>query len=51
MTIIDQDVKTAIINVLHMFRKVEEGKTTMKRKEDIKRCIFNTYDEKLKNLK
>lgn len=38
MKLVDKDVKTAIINSLHMFKKVEKKNTNMTRKEmeDIK---------------
>ena len=35
MELVDKDVKRSILNILHMFKKVEENKNMMERERNI----------------
>lgn len=47
---VDKDVKISIINILHVFKREEEGMSMMKKMEDIKKTQTELLEGKYTNI-
>ena len=51
MQLVDKDIKTALITMLHMFKKVEEGVSMLRRKKSIKKLKLKFVKYKIQYLR